>query len=138
VKKRKYYVADASIPMEDEVIVGGPGPRTSAAMRAGKLMTAERLQVANEAARRGERPSAIPGSNRQPDRREDSTAERKTPRESEMIERQEVDGRIATVSYLTNEFQPASKDEAELIKVVFDDGELLFGVPVRSEEAGNE
>jgi len=55
-----------------------------------------------------------------------------------MIERQEVDGRMATVSYLTNEFQPASKDEAELIKVVFDDAELLFGVPVRSEEAGNE
>ena len=45
---------------EDEVIVGGPGPRTSAAMRAGKLMTAERSQAANEAARRGERPSAIP------------------------------------------------------------------------------
>ncbi len=43
-----------------------------------------------------------------------------------MIERQKIDGREATVAYLTTEFAPAEKDAAELVKVIFDDGETIF------------
>jgi len=47
-----------------------------------------------------------------------------------MIERVEVAGRMAMVSYLNDDFTPAHKTDATLIKVIFeDDGEVLFGVP---------
>lgn len=46
-----------------------------------------------------------------------------------MIERQVVQGRPATISYMTDNFEPSSKDAATLIKVVFDDGEVLFLTP---------
>ncbi len=52
-----------------------------------------------------------------------------------MIERVVIEGRSATIAYLTEKFEPVGKDEAELVKIRFDDGELLFAVPVRSEEA---
>lgn len=46
-----------------------------------------------------------------------------------MIERVELDGRTANVAYLTATFSPADKDDAELVKVIFDDGETLILVP---------
>ncbi len=47
-------------------------------------------------------------------------------------ERVVIEGRSATIAYLTNEFVPVGKDEAELVKIIFDDGELIFAVPVGS------
>ena len=49
-----------------------------------------------------------------------------------MIERQTIDGRDASVAYLTNKFAPATADTAQYAKVLFDDGDMLFlatGVP---------
>jgi hypothetical protein len=46
-----------------------------------------------------------------------------------MIERQEVGGRPAVVAYLTAKFEPTDKDAAQIVKVVFDDGEIRFLVP---------
>ena len=43
-----------------------------------------------------------------------------------MIERQTIDGRDATIAYLTNKFAPATVDTAQYVKVLFDDGELFF------------
>ena len=43
-----------------------------------------------------------------------------------MIERQTIDGRDATIAYLTNKFAPATADTAQYVKVVFDDGEMFF------------
>jgi hypothetical protein len=63
-----------------------------------------------------------------------------------MIERQKLQGREATVAYLTAKFEPASKDEAELVKVTFqDNNETLwlveqqhrrFGFNPNHDEAG--
>lgn len=49
-----------------------------------------------------------------------------------MIERQKVHGDPATVSYMTDEFTLVPKDKATLVKVVFDDGRVLF---LRPEQA---
>jgi len=46
-----------------------------------------------------------------------------------MIVKQEIDGRQATVMYLTQNLKPASENEAELVRVVFEDGESLWLVP---------
>jgi hypothetical protein len=46
-----------------------------------------------------------------------------------MIERQTVDGKPATVIYLTSDFQPADKQSATLIKLWFDDGDVVFLTP---------
>ena len=43
-----------------------------------------------------------------------------------MIERTEVDGRAATVCYLMAGFTPTDPASAELIKLIFDDGEIVF------------
>jgi hypothetical protein len=43
-----------------------------------------------------------------------------------MIERQTIDGREATVAYLTEDFEPAEKDDADLIKIIYDDGETAW------------
>lgn len=43
-----------------------------------------------------------------------------------MIERQDVDGREATVAYLDNHFDPVSKAGAKIIKLMFDDGDIYF------------
>lgn len=52
-----------------------------------------------------------------------------------MIERQTIDGREASVAYLSADFQPASRDDWYLAKVIFDDGEVVF---VRNVEADEE
>lgn len=43
-----------------------------------------------------------------------------------MIERQTINGRKASVAYMTDAFEPAQKTDATLVKVLFDDGECLF------------
>lgn len=46
-----------------------------------------------------------------------------------MIEQAEIEGKSATVIYMTKAFVPVDKEKAELIKVVFDDGRVVFAVP---------
>lgn len=43
-----------------------------------------------------------------------------------MIERQTIDGRDVTVAYLTRDWQPATKDNHDLAKLLFDDGEMIL------------
>ena len=43
-----------------------------------------------------------------------------------MIERTEVQGAMATVSYLNDRFEPVSKAQATQIKVVWDNGRIAF------------
>ena len=43
-----------------------------------------------------------------------------------MIERQTINGRGATVAYMTDAFEPADKATAPYAKVLFDDGEMLL------------
>lgn len=43
-----------------------------------------------------------------------------------MIERTVIDGRDATVAYLKGSFQPAGKQDHTFIKVIFDDGTVMF------------
>ena len=50
-----------------------------------------------------------------------------------MIEEVEIDGRKAIVSYLDDDFRPVPKGEETLVKIIFEDGELLFAVPSRKE-----
>jgi hypothetical protein len=50
-----------------------------------------------------------------------------------MIEKTEIEGRPASVAYLKTDFTPADKDDAELIKIIFDDGEVRFAVPESDE-----
>ena len=47
------------------------------------------------------------------------------------IERTIVDGRKATVAYILDDFTPTTPEKATLIKVIFDDGGVLFAVPAR-------
>jgi hypothetical protein len=43
-----------------------------------------------------------------------------------MIERTNIDGRAASVAYLTDDFQPAGIETATLLKIIFDDGTVAF------------
>jgi len=43
-----------------------------------------------------------------------------------MIERTMINGRPCTVAYIRNDFTPADKDTFDLVKVLFDDGEVVF------------
>ena len=45
-----------------------------------------------------------------------------------MIKRMTVEGRAATVAYVTNDFKPASPDDADLVEIVFDTGEVRIGI----------
>lgn len=48
-----------------------------------------------------------------------------------MIERTIIHGRPASVVYVDDQFNPVQRDAATLIKVLFDDGGVVFGVPNR-------
>ena len=52
-----------------------------------------------------------------------------------MIERTEIEGRAATVAYFTTEFAPTDADAAQLIKIIYDDGEIVFAVPTALPQA---
>lgn len=43
-----------------------------------------------------------------------------------MIERKEIDGKMATLAYLKAGFEPADKFDATLVKIIFDNGEIAF------------
>ena len=43
-----------------------------------------------------------------------------------MIKRETIDGREAFVAYLTRDMEPAGEDDADLIKIIFDDGQVMF------------
>lgn len=52
------------------------------------------------------------------------------------ITREVVDGKKATVSHLTDKWEPCEPKDAQIVKVVFDEGGVLFGVknkPVTKE-----
>ena len=52
-----------------------------------------------------------------------------------MIVHTSINGRAATVAYLHSDWSLASEDDADLLKVVFDDGDVIFLKPQRSEES---
>ena len=43
-----------------------------------------------------------------------------------MIERVKIGGRDAYAAYLSAEMEPRGRDDAELVKITFDDGEVTF------------
>ena len=43
-----------------------------------------------------------------------------------MIEHTEIDGRGVTIAYLLDDFTPADKDTATMVKMIYDDGEVSF------------
>ena len=45
-----------------------------------------------------------------------------------MITRDTIEGRPATVAYINDRFEPVSADDATMVKVIFDDGEVRFGI----------
>ncbi len=49
------------------------------------------------------------------------------------VEAIEIDGRKATISYLDDAFRPVPKGEESLVKIIFEDGDVLFGVPNHKE-----
>ncbi len=46
-----------------------------------------------------------------------------------MLEKTIINGRHATVAYLNRDMSPATKDKHQLVKVIFDDGEIVFLTP---------
>jgi len=53
-----------------------------------------------------------------------------------MIERQEIDGKPATVASIEADFTPCEPDEAEPVKVVFDDGTMIMLRPAEKGDVG--
>src|SRR5262249_31947815 len=49
------------------------------------------------------------------------------------IQRQTINGRKATVAYIKRDFTPVSPADAEMAKVVFDDGDVIFLSPATDE-----
>ena len=47
---------------------------------------------------------------------------------TDSITREVVNGKQATVSHLTDTLEPCAPADAAMVKVVFDDGGVLFGV----------
>jgi predicted SnoaL-like aldol condensation-catalyzing enzyme len=43
-----------------------------------------------------------------------------------MLEHTTVMGRKATVAYIKKDFTPATKETAEMVKVIFEDGDVIF------------
>lgn len=52
-----------------------------------------------------------------------------------MIEQVTIDGKKATVAYLNDDMTPATKEDHTLVKVIFEDGTLMFG---RKEQADDK
>jgi hypothetical protein len=55
-----------------------------------------------------------------------------------MIERRTIKGRRATVAYLTSEFTPADKDDYQLVKILFDDGDMMIAEKKEPEQEPEE
>ncbi len=50
-----------------------------------------------------------------------------------MIEQQTIDGRKALVSYLDDKMSLVTKSKATLVKVIFEDGHILFLKPKKDK-----
>jgi len=50
-----------------------------------------------------------------------------------MIERTVIMGKPATVAYLDGDFAPVNREAAILVKVIFDDGKVLFAMPAAQQ-----
>jgi hypothetical protein len=48
-----------------------------------------------------------------------------------MIEFTKIDGRNAVVCYVDDDFRPVDKDDATLVKVRFETGDVMFMTPAR-------
>ena len=46
-----------------------------------------------------------------------------------MLIRTEIDGHPATVVFLTHGWKPVDQDAADMIKVMFDDGRVVYAAP---------
>lgn len=44
-----------------------------------------------------------------------------------MRERIKVDGKKGTAVYLTKDFKPVKKEQAEMVKIIYDNGDIQFG-----------
>jgi len=56
-----------------------------------------------------------------------------------MIKKTKVDGKSATVAYLRSNMEPVdSEEDAEMIKVVFDNGDVAFVVPSKEDDTNDE
>ena len=53
-----------------------------------------------------------------------------------MIERRLVNGTMAAVVYLKSDFSPCSRTDADIVKVLFDDGTQVFGTARRKDAVG--
>lgn len=53
-----------------------------------------------------------------------------------MIERVTIDGEEASAIYLNSGFEPVDKSEATLVKLLFDNGKIMFMYP--DDEAASE
>jgi len=51
-----------------------------------------------------------------------------------MITRETIDGRPAVVAYINDDFEPMSPEEATMVKIIFDDGEVRFGTKAATSE----
>jgi hypothetical protein len=50
-----------------------------------------------------------------------------------MIERTTIEGKSATVVYLKNDFSPCASADADMVKVLFDDGNQIFGTARKAD-----
>lgn len=55
-----------------------------------------------------------------------------------MIVRTEVDGKPATVQYLTCDREPTTEEKAEMVYVVFDDGTIMYAFATDDEPETDE
>jgi len=46
----------------------------------------------------------------------------------QVITKEVIDGRPAVISYINDSLEPVNRDEATMIKIIFEDGEIRFGV----------
>ena len=51
-----------------------------------------------------------------------------------MITDEIVNGRKAKVSYLTNKWEPCAPKDADMIKIMFDDGQVAFAIATKGAE----
>jgi hypothetical protein len=56
-----------------------------------------------------------------------------------MIIRTKIDGREATLQYLTREREPTTEEDAEMVYIVFDDdGSTMWAFPSNDDEEDEE
>ena len=56
----------------------------------------------------------------------------------DMIERVTIDGEEAYAAYVNKDFEPVDKDKATLVKLIFDNGKVMFMYPCEMSGEGAE